>query len=217
MGKHYVTIDPYYPSSFYNECKQALKNNQVRFTELISTKPPYYFYFELDDKPLMVNYDELPEAEQRWLVTLVKPIYDYEEYLLTRRNEKGINVSLKFIENEPLREARQSRYACFFNIRNRAQITQFSRESEYRIWYLGAYYNNKIRLGLTCDPHIKDILSPDNVLLEKSANSEIGRFESELNFNAFYRKDRLIKYTMTPYAYKGGYNQTLYRTYRELP
>lgn len=203
----YYTIDPYYNTQFYNECKEALKNNEVDFKSFIYTKPPYDWYFQLDQKPLMVNYDTLSEKDSRFLVSTVQPLRPNEEYLLIRRdNDKGAQALLKFIENKPMKEARESDYAVFFTVKNREELQQITKEYPGIVWYFGKYYRNKYRVCLATNKIIKNFLNPEQILLEKTEElSEPGRFEAELNYRVFRGNDMLVKFTETPYFEDGIY------------
>lgn len=205
----YITIDPYYGTQFYNECKEALKNNEITFSEFISIKPPYDWYFKLSQSPLMVNFDKLSEKDSRWLVSKVKALTPTDEYKLLRRdNDKGQQALLKFIENEPLEESRKSNFAVFFTIKNKEEGEKLSREFPGKIWYMGKYYSNRFRVCLSTNPYIKNFIDPSQILLEKTKeHNESGRFEADLNFSIFRGKDILIKYTQTPYFQDGLYNQ----------
>lgn len=203
----YITIDPYYDTQFYNECKETLKNNGVEFKEFINVKSPYLWYFQLDQKPLMVNYDEATESESRWMVNTVQPLRDNEAYLLLRRdNDLGPKALLKFVENEPMKAARQSEYAVFFTIKNREEAERLTRDYPGKIWFMGKYYNNKYRVCLATNRTIRGLLNDNQVLLERNKElSEPGRFEAELNFKVFRGNDMLIKFTETPYFEDGKY------------
>lgn len=200
-----ITIDPYYGTQFYNECKEALRNNQVPYKEFVSIKAPYNWYLQLDQKPIMVNYDIASDSESRWLISKVIPLRPNEEYLLLRRdNDVGAKAVMKFVENEPLKEARTSEYAVFFTIKNRQHGEQLTKDYPGKIWFMGKYYDNKYRVCLATHPVIKGFLDPDQILLEKTQEmQEPGRFESELNWKVFRRNDYLVKFTETPY-FEGG-------------
>ena len=203
----FITIDPYYDISFYNEAKEALKNNNVEFEQYINIKPPYDWYFKLDTKPLMVNYDQATDSESRWMVNTVLPLRANEEYLLLRReNDNGPKALLKFVENEPLKAARTSDYAVFFTIRNREEAEKLSKEYPGKIWYMGKYYNNKFRVCLATHRTIRGFLIDDQILLERNKElSEPGRFESELNWKVFRMNDMLVKFSETPYFEDGKF------------
>lgn len=204
----FVTIDPYYSLEFYRECKEALRNNGIPFTEHVSIKPPFYWYFKLDDKyrPVMVNYDICDKIDERWLVNAVQPLFANESVLLTRRdNDKGQSSVLKFIENQPMKEARLSDYACFFHMTSRSEVEEYSKHLPGKIWYFGKYYNNRYRLCLCTNKYIEDFVEEGNILLRRNQAEfkEVGKFECELNYNIFHRKDFLIKYTEHPYIENG--------------
>ncbi len=205
----FITIDPYYDIEFYNHCKEALKNNSVEFREFISIKPPYSWYLELEQNPIMVNYDFASNAETRWLVSTVLPLRAVDEYhYLRRNNDSGRNALLKFIENEPLKESRASDYAVFFTVKNKEELEKITRDYPEKIWYFGKYYNNKYRVCLATHESISGFLSPSQILLEKTSDlSEPGRFESELNWKIFRGSDFLIKFSETPYFESGFYHR----------
>jgi hypothetical protein len=203
----FYTVDPYYTTKFYNECREALKNNNVEFSEFINIKTPFDWYFQVEDKPLFVNYDMATNSESRWMVNRVQPLRPNEEYLLQRRdNDNGAKALLKFVENEPLKLARNSSYAVFFTIKNREEGERFTREYPGKVWFLGKYYNNKYRVCLATHAAARNFLNADSVLLEKTKNlSEPGRFEAELNWKVFRGNDMLVKFTETPYFEDGRY------------
>ena len=197
-----ITIDEYYDVQFYNECKEALKNNHIDFKEFISIKAPYHWYFDVDQKPIMVNYDEATKQDTRFMVTKVQPLLSNEEYLLLRRDDGQGKGILKYIENEPLKEARLSDYAVFINI-TKETAQRITKELPVKIWYLGKYYNNKYRVGLCTNQMILNYLDKSDILLEKSSD-EPGRFEADFNYHFLKGKDFIDKYTQTPYFENGN-------------
>jgi len=200
----YITIDDYYNVEFYNESKEALKNNFVQYDEFINIKD-FKWYIKLDKEPIMVNYDKIASSNERWLVNKVKALKVNEEYTLIRRNDSNGRTSiLKYIENKPLKEARKSEYAVFFNIKSKEQIEAITRDIPVKIYYFGKYYNNKFKIGLCTNAIIKNYLDMNDILVEKTSD-EPGRFESELNFKVFRMNDTLKKYTDTPYFKNGRY------------
>lgn len=203
----FITIDPYYSTQFYNECKEALKNNQVPYKEFVNIKAPYNWYFQVDQKPIMVNYDVATDSESKWMVNTVQPLRPNEEYLLLRRdNDIGAKAILRFVENEPLKQARTSNYAVFFTIKNRQEGEQLTKDYPGKVWFMGKYYNNKYRVCLAVHPVVKGFLDPGQILLEKTQDmQEPGRFEAELNWRVFRQNDYLIKFTETPYFENGKF------------
>ncbi len=202
----YYTLDEYYPISFYNEVKSSLKNNDIDYKEYISIKPPYNWYFKIDQKPIMVNFDELLKKDSRWLIQKVKPLKPNEEYLFQRRNDDtGPKAILKYTENKPLTEARKSDYSCFFNVKNKEELERISKEFPGKIWFMGKYYNNKFRVCLCNNKMIKNFIHPDQILIDTKFK-EPGRLEAELNFKIFRGNDMLEKHTDTPFALNGKMN-----------
>jgi len=209
----FITTDPYYTPQFFNECKEALKNNDVKFNEFINIKAPFDWYFQIDEKPIMVNYDKATDSESRWMVNIVKPLKANEEYLLLRRdNDKGQKALAKFIENKPLRQARKSDYAVFFTVKNREEIETLTKDYPGKVWYMGKYYSNKFRVCLATHSAILNFIDKGQILLEKTNDmTQPGRFEAELNFKIFRGNDYLIKFTETPYFLNGKFNRPTIR------
>jgi len=204
----YITIDPYYSNTFYNESLEALKNNGVEYKEFISVKTPFDWYIQLDKEPIMVNYDKLPEKDVRWLVNKVQPLRPNEEYLLYRREQdEGPKALLKYIENEALKEARTSNYAVFFTIKNREEGEQITKDFPGKIWYFGKYYKNKFRVCLSTNEMIKNYINRDQILLEKGDIKEPGRFEADFNWRVLRGQDMLLKFTEMPFFKDGQYNR----------
>lgn len=200
-----ITIDDYYNIEFYNESLEALKNNGIDYKEYINIKD-FKWYIDIDEKPIMVNYDEASNSDNRWLINKVQALKPNEEYLLKRRNDDtGKKAMLKYVENTPLKEARTSDYAVFFNARGKDQLEKISKEIPIKIWYFGKYYSNKFRVALCTNKMILNYIDPDQILLENNYK-ELGRFESELNYKVFVQKDKLRKYSETPYFINGKYN-----------
>jgi len=214
----FITLDPYYNNKFYNECREALKNNGIEFKEFVCTKAPYNFYFGVDDSltPMFVNYDIINKSDERYLVNVVTPVIPMDYYILTRKeNDSSAKSIRKFVENEPLRQAIQSEYACFFNAPSRNFVEQITKIYPFRVWYMGKYFSNKYRICLTCDESIKNFIRAEDILVERYGDQykEVGKFEAVLNYKIFTLRDHLVKYTLTPYIENGLYIKTNYKTY----
>lgn len=204
----FYTIDEYYPIEFYNECREALKNNNIPFNEFISIKPPFNWYFQLDQDPIMVNFDKLPKNIERFLVNKQRALRANEEYRFQRRNDGiGQKALFKYSENEPLKEARLSDYAVFFNAQSKEQLQEITKDLPgTKIYYFGRYYKDKYKVALCMNPMIKNFLNSGDILLENDNEfKEPGRFEAELNFKVFRQFDYLQKYTETTYFLNGKY------------
>lgn len=198
----YVTIDPYYDLDFYNETLDALRNNKVRFSEYISIKNPFLWYFEVEDDniPKFINFDFCPKPEEKFLISKVYPCIPSDEVPLFRRH-KGNNI-WPYVFNDCFQAV--DNYCCLFNLKSKEQGTELSK-SLGRIYYLGKYYSNKYRLCLTTNPNIRNFVPSEDILSEIKDPSplELLRMEADFNFKILYSKERIKKFSMTPYFEKG--------------
>lgn len=201
----YITIDPYYGNEFYNECLEALKNNEIKFEEYISTIPPYNWYIKIDKTPVMVNYDTMKNQERRYLVNKIQALRPNEEYVLRRRNDDvGLKNLQKYVENEPFSKVKE--YGIVFSVRNKQEIIDISKEYPNKIWYLGKYWNSKYQICLASNSIIKNFLDQGQILLENDGKfKQTGQFESMINYKVLQNKDMIEKYIETPYFKKGKY------------
>ena len=199
----FYTLDNYYGVKFYNDTREALKNNQIKFKEFIEIKSPYNWYIKLDDnlKPIMVNYDE--KQKYRFLVQKVKALRTNEEYLLQRReDDAGTNIK-KYIFNDAFRDSEE--YGIFFHIKSKDELLKISKEFPGKIHYLGKYYDNKYRVCICNNIMIKNYINPGQILLEKTPEmKEPGKFEAEFNYRVLKLNDYIVKYTETIYAINGS-------------
>ena len=199
----FYTLDNYYSVKFYNQVKEALKNNNIKFSEFINIKTPYNWYIKLADtiKPVMVNYDEI--QKNRFLIRKVQTLRPNEEYLLQRReDDSGANIK-KYILNDAFRDAEE--YGILFHIKSKDELLKLSKDFPGKIYYLGKYYDNKFRVCLCNNNMIKNYIQPDQILLEKTPEmKEPGRFEAEFNYRVLKLNDYVVKYTETIYAQNGS-------------
>lgn len=199
----FYTLDNYYGVKFYNDTREALKNNQIKFKEFIEIKSPYKWYIKLDDnlKPIMVNYDE--KQKYRFLVQKVQALRSNEEYLLQRReDDAGTNIK-KYIFNDAFRDSEE--YGIFFHIKSKDELLKISKEFPGKIYYLGKYYDNKYRVCICNNIMIKNYINPGQILLEKTPEmKEPGKFEAEFNYSVLKLNDYIVKYTETIYALNGS-------------
>lgn len=201
-----ITIDDYYDVNFYNECLNALKNNSVNYTEYVSTKPPYKWYISLENnvKPVMINYDEIPSSEKRFLITKTKPLRANEEYLLTRRNDSiGAGAIKKYTTNDSL--PKDTDFVVYFNAVNKEQMLKLSSLAPFKIFYLGKYYSNKYKVMLCSNSMILNYIDRNDILYQHDGN--ISDAEALFNFKVLRGNDYIDKYTETPYFLDGKYYQ----------
>lgn len=200
-----ITIDPYYDVNFYNECKEALSNNGVQYKEYISTKPPYYYYFDVSNPPTFINYDVADKSYTRYLVNIVKPLKPNDAYIYMRRdaysNLKALN---RYAINEPLDAAAKTGEGIFFAA-EKEEILRISNEYPRKIWFMGRYFNRKYKIFFADKLIIKNYINSENILVQGNDFSSPTELEVKLNFNIFREKDRLEKLSSTPYVLNGKY------------
>lgn len=200
-----VTIDPYYDIEFYKECIQALHNNNVEFKEYISTKPPYEFYFEVEQSPTFINFDKVPDSYSKWLVNITKALKPSDDYIYARResftNQKAIQ---HYAINDALQAPQKSGEVVFFTA-TKESVMRLSRDYHRKIYFMGKYYNNKYKVFMTDSLMVKNFLHPEQILVESNSFKHITETEVQLNFKIFREKDRLEKLSETPYVLKGTY------------
>lgn len=199
----FITIDPFYTIEEYNQSLHALKNNNIEYKEYINIKAPFDWYIDVPSAPIMTNYEELSDSQERWLVNKIQAARPNEEYKLKRRNnDTGKKALEKFVLNTPLKESSKAEYSCFFKIRNREQMLEISKNLPgIKLWYFGKYYNNKFRVAMCNNSLIRNYITPDEILIEKEQSTLL--MEANLNFKVFRNKDKLKKFTETPYFLNG--------------
>jgi hypothetical protein len=220
------TIDQYYSIEQYNESLQALRNNSVSFSQMISLRAPYHWYLDLPYAPMLMNYDSADKNILRYVVTKVIPIRASDDYRLIRRESNAQDLP-KYIENTPMTEARKSKYALFFNAQSFDGLRNISKAIPgTKIWYFGKHFSGKYKIALCTNKMINNFAPPNSFLLEKDNVSlgakkiggtdgsqgnqgndytKPGFFEADLNFRIFKGKDHLQKYSETPYFLDGKY------------
>ena len=212
-----ISIDDYYDIDFYNDALMALEENGVQYSEHIlfqnSSIPKYCL--NLPSAPLMVHYNSLLPEEEKYLVSKEEMLNQITVMLVSKvipidanssvelyrkhgdfgkgiRKEIYLNDAFLSIEN----------YAAFINISSKEEALKLSKDIPLKIWYLGKYFN-KYKVCLITSDYFIPALKESQILLEKTEKMSIVRFEQEFNFSVLHRKDRLIKYSKTPY-FEGG-------------
>jgi hypothetical protein len=196
----YITIDPYYGLDFFHQTINALKNNGVKYSLFASIKPPYMWYFEIQDKdmPTFINYDEL--SDQRFLVNITQASNTSQEVALYRRQKT--TEGAKYITNDAFSYCKN--YCVFLNIKSQERLQELSKKVG-KIFYLGKYYSGKYWVSVTNNINIKNFVPREEILLEVQGG-RIGEAEVKFNWNVMALKDRLKKFVETPYFENGKYN-----------
>lgn len=198
-----VTLDPYYSVEFYNQTRESLTNNGVKFREFISTKPPFHFFLEVPDVPTFIDYDRVPKTYSRWLVNIVQALKPNDDYIYRRREGlAGPSAVALFAVNDALRAVQKTGEGVFFTS-TRDRALEISRLFPRKIWWCGRYYSGKYRVFLSDSLLIKNFLRPDDVLVQSKKFKSVLELEVELNVMAFQERDRLVKMSQTPYLLDG--------------
>lgn len=200
-----VSIDDYYNVDFYNECVQALKNNGVEFSEYISTVSPYKFYFEVENPPTFVNYDEASTSYARHLVNIVRALKPNDDYLYLRRasyvNKKAVK---QYAINDALGAGQKSGEGVFFTA-TKEDILRMSREYPRKIWFMGRYFNRRYKVFFADSLMVKNYVNEKDVMIASDSFGLITELEAELNYKYFMLQDRLLKISQTPYVKDGRF------------
>lgn len=200
-----ITIDPFYNIEFYNQCKEALKNNGVKFKEYISTKAPYNFYLDVEQPPTFINYEVVPETYRRFLISLIIPLRPNDEYLQLRRdtftNKKAVE---QYGVNDALSSSLVTGEGVFFTS-HKEEILRISKEFPRKLYFMGRYYNRRYKLFFSDSSLIKNFLITKQILVHSNNVKDPTELELELNYRVFMEKDRLQKLSSTPYVLGGSY------------
>ena len=201
----FFTIDPYVSVAEYNQALQALANNGIEYTEFISVFGEYNWYLSLekDQRPIMMNYDNMDNTTWTKVVSKTKPLKSNDIYLLYRRGDRS-NIA-KYVENDVFKKARKEN-SVVFRIKNKEELFQFSKLYG-TIYPLGVYFNGSIKLAVCFNTEIKNSLTPDRILLEMGPH-KVGELEIKINYKVLRNQDKIQKWTLTPYFKNGKFYPT---------
>jgi hypothetical protein len=204
----YITFDPYYTHTEYNNFLQNIKDSGIPYKEYVLIKPPYYFYFSIDEKyiPIFLKYKELTKGNERYLLERVKTLYPSEDfYLLRKESDSTLNFE-KFISPNIFKQIATEQYACVFRYRNKEQLMSISRELGIQVWVLGR--QRDWNLAFSFNKFIKNYIPLDWVLVEKTKPSQFekpGDFEAYLNYFVLHKVKLTNKVINYPYFDSGVY------------
>ena len=200
----FVSIDDYYDVDFYNDSLMALAENDVQFTEhiLFKDKIPK-FCIELPREPLMIHYNVVRLEHEKSLVSKVIPLDANSSVTPYRKKvDFGKGIRPEMYLNDALSSIEVGKYAAFVDIKSQEEAIALSKEIPLRIYFLGKYLN-RYKVCLITSDYFVPKLKPSQILLELSEKSSVVRFEQDFNFRILQRKDRLVKYSKTPYFENG--------------
>lgn len=205
-----ISIDKFYTEQFYNRCKEALKNNGIKFDEYISTVGSYKWYLDIPQKPIMVNYEICPASERRYLISKVKGLDFSDEYTYYRRADSIGHFVPKYCRNDAWSSLDKNE-AYLFKVTSRKQLEDLTKAVPTSvIWYLGKYYGERYRLALTTSLAVRAFIPSENVLNEKKADETPEAFEMRVNYETLSNKEKIQKYSKTPCFKDGKFEIPLY-------
>jgi len=201
-----LTIDSYYSIPFYKETREALKNNSVEFKEFISIKPPYQFFFDVQEKPVFINYDVVAASYSKFLVNIIKALKPNDDYIYQRRESyTGPKAIAHYAINDALGSGQETGEGIFFSA-NKEEILRISQDYPRKLYFLGRYFNRKYKVFFSDNLIIKNYIDSKDILVEGSGFKSITSLEAELNYKIFKLQDRLEKLSQTPYVLSGRFH-----------
>lgn len=211
-----ISIDKFYSTKFYNRCLESLKNNNIEFNEYISTTNGYKWYIDIPQAPLMLDYEVCQKDEMRYLVTKVKTLNYADTWKYYRYEESKGKFIDKYTKNDFMTDV-EGKEACLFKVSSKKQLEELSKVENTKIWYLGKYFNGRYRLALTTGAGIRLYIPFEDVLLEKKSEQSVTKFELDVNYKVLRNKEKLVKFSGTPYYQSGSYNIPMYYQEKDKP
>lgn len=204
----YITFDNYYTITDYNNFITNLKNNKINFKEFISTKSPYNFYIQIDDKylPVFLKYNIVPDNTIRYLLEKVQGFYPNEKFYLTRKLSDSPLLFEKYISPKIFQDIKDNEYACVFRYKNKEELYRITRELGIKIWDLGR--QREWNLAFTYNKFIHNYIHLNYIILEKTKSGQFskpGEFELELNYKKLVKVKLDNKFINYPYYDNGIY------------
>lgn len=203
----FISIDDFYPVSFYNQCREALKNNNIPFKEYISIVGSNKWFLEVPRAPIMLNYTVCPQSEERYLISKVQALEPTFEYRYYRRESRFNPI---YTRNDAWGSTLEKE-AWLVNIISSEWIRGLSRlDPLSKIWYLGRYWGNKYKLAIITSPIMRAIIPRENILLSKAKSESPEVFEANINYRVLRGFDRIEKFSSTPYFLNGLFKTPQY-------
>lgn len=194
-----ISIDDFYSVDYYNTCKEALLNNGVPFKEYVSITGNNKWYLDVPSAPIMVNYVVCPKSEERYLVNKVCALEPSSEYRYYRKIDGYKRLALNYIRNDAW-SSLDGKSAWLVKIDSKEQVLKWSQiDRETKIWYLGKYFGNRYRFALITSSLLRSLIPRENILAEKTSSMSVEMFETEINYKVLYLKERIFKFSETPY------------------
>ena len=173
----FITFDPYYDTKTYNSFLTASKNNGIEFEEYLRVRQPYNRYLKLKSKsdlPSFVNYDFATSGDKRFLVSLVKPVYNNEALYLKRKpGQEALYYS--YILPRHLEEAHKADYIMVFKAKSFSELSDYSKKlGNAKIYKWGTAKVRGYNIYYCYNPRIKGFIPRDKVLMEFGKEADSG-------------------------------------------
>lgn len=203
----YITLDPYYSVQEYNTFLTAARNNGVVYEEFIYLKPPHnrYLYIQEKDLPKFINYDIASSSQKSWLISVVKPRYPNEAYILQRRGGQDVSY-WNYILPKDIVNINSNEYLCIFKAQDHSELKELSEKLGNSIIYRWGKAENKgYNIFICTNKYIKGFISSSKILLEYDGNipKNKGYIEYDLNYKVLVR-EKLMNKTYELEYYQNG-------------
>lgn len=189
-----------YNIELYNEFLINLKKHNIEYNEYVNTKD-YKFYLETSEYPFILNYSKIQNASNMFLISKVKSVNQQDDYKFLRKRISNSKDNLNLCINDAYDFFLNSKinYYYFIHIQNKEASELLSKQIG-RLYYFGSYLNNRYKIYLTNNQYLTNFIKIDDIL---ASDSNIFTAELQLNYEIFNLKDRLKKFSQTPYRENG--------------
>jgi hypothetical protein len=208
MANVLISFDKYYTRLEYNIFLENLTASKVPFKEYVSIKPPYYFYFSIDEAyiPVFLKHDIAPKGTDKYMLERIKAFQQNEIYTLTRKQSDTPNSFEKYVSPIIFRNLKDNDYGCLFRYKNREQLVKITRDLGIKVWDLGK--QREWNVAFSYNKFIRNYVPLDWILLEKKKPSDFskpGEFEYEFNYKRLIKTKLTNKFLNYPYYEDGKY------------
>jgi len=173
----FITFDPYYNVSEYNNLLTAAKNNGLDIDEYISIRQPFNRYLKINDKteaPIFLNYDYASPGQVKFLVSVVKPVEPNEALYLKRKSGQDA-LYYKYITPKPLRNLEEKDYVMVFKAKSFSEVANYSKKlGKSKIYKWGKSIIKGYNIYYVFNPYIKGIIPESKVLMEFGKQASTG-------------------------------------------
>lgn len=189
-----------YDITLYNEFLENLKNHNIPFYEYVNIRD-YRFYLETQDAPFILNYKEIQKSSRMFLVSKVKGVNSQDIYTYRRKKVSNTKDNLDLCYNDAYNYFlnKKSKYFYFIHIPNKEKSELLSKDLG-RLYFFGNYFNSKYKIYLTDNQYTTQFIDSEYILV---GGEDLIDLEVRLNYEVLLLKDRIKKFSQTPYRENG--------------